>query len=58
MEALVCTLNELIQENEALEAEIKALESLVSLKLAPQKKTQKKLQEMLEFQFETTVPTE
>ncbi len=58
MEALVCILNELIQENEALDAEIKALESLVSLKLAPQKKTQKKLQEMLEFQFETTVPTE
>ena len=49
MEALVCTLNELIQENEALEVEIKELESLVSLKLTPPKKTQKKLQEMLNF---------
>ncbi|MBS0628864.1 MAG: hypothetical protein JSS30_01410 [Verrucomicrobia bacterium] len=55
IETLFAALDELIKENEALEQEIKALEGLVSLKASAPKKTQKRLQEILEFQFEPTV---
>jgi len=49
-------IEELLQENGQLEAEVKALEGLISVLSKPTtapKKTQKKLEEMLEFQFDT-----
>lgn len=53
-EILIKEIGQLITENERLEKEVIALESLVSLKATAPKKTQKKLQDMLEFQFETS----
>lgn len=53
-EALVGSIRELIEENEAMEEEIKALEALVAHKFSPTKKAHKKLEQILEFQFETT----
>lgn len=55
-EVLIRHIDELIQENLELEKEIVALEKLIasSLKPSSSKKTGKKLQEMLEFQFENT----
>ncbi len=50
-------IEELLAENETLEKEIKELESLISVLSKPTttpKKTPKKLQEMLEFQFDST----
>jgi len=50
-EQLIKMIDELICENEFLESEIQSLETLVTIKLTSPKKTQKKLQEILEFQF-------
>lgn len=54
-QTLISQIDELLQENGQLEAEVKMLESLISVLSKPTttpKKTQKKLQEMLEFQFD------
>lgn len=54
-ECLIRHIEDLLEENALLENEIKELESLVAMLGKPStsvKKTQKKLQEMLEFQFD------
>lgn len=55
-ENLVHVLRELEEENQQLEKEIQALESVVSQSLNPSKikKSTKKLEEILEFQFDKT----
>jgi len=51
-ELLIKAISELLEENDELEKENIALENLISLKPLSHKKTAKKLEEMLEFQFD------